>query len=78
MTTGPHEGAAEIELSAPSTAPRTVRRCWSASAGVGDWRLTYGEEDLHRFRTELPGQPLEAGIHGAADLDPCRVGRPTR
>ena len=60
MTTGPHEGAGTIELSAHIVAPEGTPMLVGVR-GVGEWQLTYGEED-HRFRTDLAGQAEEAGF----------------
>ena len=61
MTSGPHEGASFLELSAELVAPPGTPLLVGVR-GIGEWTLSYGEETYAFATALLPGEPREVGF----------------
>jgi beta-glucosidase len=61
MTSGPHEGASVLELSAELVAPPGTPLLVGVR-GIGEWTLSYGDETYAFATTLLPGESEEVGF----------------
>ena len=61
MTSGPHEGASVLELSAELVAPPGTRVLVGVR-GIGEWTLSYGDETYAFATALLPGDLPEVGF----------------
>ena len=63
MSSGPHEGASVLELSAELVAPPGTPLLVGVR-GVGEWTLSYGDETYAFATALLPGESAGSGLHG--------------
>ena len=61
LSSGPHEGASVVELSAELVAPPGTPLLVGVR-GVGEWTLSYGDETYAFATTLLPGDSAEVGF----------------
>jgi len=61
LSSGPHEGASVLELSAELVAPPGTPMLVGVR-GVGEWTLSYGDETYAFATTLLPGDSAEVGF----------------
>jgi beta-glucosidase len=61
LSSGPHEGASVLELSAELVAPPSTPLLVGVR-GVGEWTLSYGDETYAFATTLLPGDSAEVGF----------------
>ena len=61
MTSGPHDGASVIQLSAELVAPPGTPLLVGVR-GIGEWALSYGDETYAFATTLLPGESEEVGF----------------